>query len=482
MQPSTIKNIRPAYRVSILTLLVLLAGSLVWYKQRMLFVDPCWLTYNNINKQTIHIAEYRYGAFITQMVPLIGSKLGLSLRAILMAYSVSFYIFYLAVALIAGYLRQYWLAILLACYFTFIVSDVYFWPNNEVHQGIAWMILFLALFLHYMAKDRYPVFLWLLFPVLILLSIFSHFIVIIPFSFLWLYIILERRKTFTRRQVIVTGICSLCIVVLFIIKYRLGSNSGWYDAGKLEPIKKMGLDTVIASFTTDHAKRMFPLFFQSYWILVLVLVAGLIALAIIKKYLQLLLVTGYVAGYFSLICLTYPGYWGKELLFYMESEWMALAVVAATPFVMEVLPRLKPAVMTGIVAGIFLVRLCYIGQSYTFFNERYTRLEKITEQLHAQKISKAVIALEEKRCNDLFIMEWGLPIESIVLSSLKNYNPQVTFKVLKDPAIRPLPADSFFSGFEIKPVSEMDRRYYRLDTTSRYTVLQQSWLDALMKK
>lgn len=481
MQLPDIKNTRPAYIISILTLLALLAGSLVWYKQRMLFVDPCWLTYKNINQQTIHIAEHRYGAFITQMVPLIGSKTGLSLRAILMAYSASFYVFYLAVALIAGYLRQYWLAILLACYFTFIVSDVYFWPNNEVHQGVVWMILFLALFLHYLEKDRYPVFIGLLFPVLMLLAIFSHFIVIIPFTFLWLYIILERRRTLTRRQVIVTGICSLCIVLLFIVKYKLG-NSGWYDAGKLEPIKKMGLDTIVASFTTDHAKRMFPLFFQSYWILVLVLIAGLIALAVTKKYRQLLLLTGYVVGYFSLICLTYPGPWGKELLFYMESEWMALAVIAATPFVMEVLPRLKPAVVAGIVAGIFLVRLCYIGQAYTFFNDRYACLEKITERLHEQKISKAVMMLDEKRANELFIMDWGLPIESIMLSSLKNYDPQVTFKLLKDPEIRPLPADSFYSCFSIKPISEMDRRYYRLDTSSQYTVLQHSWLDSLLKK
>jgi hypothetical protein len=485
VQLTDAKNTRPAYLVSILTLLVLLVGSLVWYKQRMLFVDPCWITYQNINTGHLNIAEHRYGAVITQIVPLIGSKLNLSLNTILIAYSVSFYLFYLAVALIVGYCyRQYWLVILMACYFTFFVSDVYFWPNNEVHQGVAWMILFIGTFLHYSRKERFNIPVVLLLLVLAFLAVFSHFIVIIPLSFLWLYYILENRKHFNRKAIIATVVCSLCIAVLFAVKYKIGTTNSWYDAGKLEPIKKMGLDTIMASFSSGHAKTIFPLFFSSYWIIIPVFIAGIISLILAKKYLQLILVMAYTIGYFSLLCLTYPDAFGRELLFYMESEWMALAIIIATPFVLQVLPQLNGKTMAVLFAAIFIIRLGYIGNAYQLFNRRLTTVERITDNLHKQHIDKATFLIGKSHSDELFVYNWGLPIESIMISELKHYSPRVTFKVVTDSlSIRYTPGrDSFFSCFNLVPVKEQDKRYFSLDPLTVYLHFTEAHLDRLIKK
>src|SRR5690606_11941303 len=139
------RNFSWAYYLSLGFIFILLVFSLLFYKERMLFVDPAWIVFNIINKGKLIIAENRYGAFITQIFPYFGSKLGLSLKSILILYSASFYLFYFFTAYIIGFKwKQEVFAILLALYLGVFVSDVFYWPNNEVHQGIAWMFLFLA--------------------------------------------------------------------------------------------------------------------------------------------------------------------------------------------------------------------------------------------------------------------------------------------------------------------------------------------------
>lgn len=464
-----------------LTLLLLLAGSLIWYKQRMLFVDPCWIAYQNINTGHLNIAEHRYGAVVTQWVPLAGYWLNASLKTILLAYSASFYVFYVAVALIVGYCyRQYWLGILLACYFTFFVSDVYFWPNNEVHQGVAWMTLLIGFFLHHYKKERFSITALLLLPVLTFLAVFSHFIVIVPLSYLCLYFVIEHRKEFSRKTMLPVLFLSGCIIILFSIKYWLGTSHSWYDVGKLEPLRKMGIDTILASFKSEHAATMGALLLSNYWIALLVLLGSLITLIRSGKYLLLALLTGYTLGYFSLICLTYPEGYGRERLFYMESEWMALAIIIATPFILYVVPRLKTKTATLLLAGIFLVRIGYIGYAYQLFNQRVLLVERITDHLKAQNISKAVVHLSQEQGDALFLYDWGLPVESIMASELKGYSPAITFKVVHEPVTTLPQPDSFYSCFNTLAIKELDKRYFNIATNSPYTILTAQQLDSIV--
>lgn len=476
------KNIRAAYKVSLLTLLLLLIGSLIWYKQRMLFVDPCWITYQNINTGHFNIAEHRYGAAITQWVPLAGSWLNMSLKTILIAYSVSFYVFYLAVALIVGFgYRQYWLGILLPCYFTFFVSDVYFWPNNEVHQGVAWMTLLMGFFLHHYNRGRFNVLALLLLPVLTFLAVFSHFIVIVPLSYLCFYFLIEHRKALNRKTIFPVLFLIGCIALLFGVKYWLGTSHSWYDVGKLEPLRKMGIDTILASFNSDHAATIVPLFISNYWIVLLVLLASITTLLRSRKYLLVALLLGYTLGYFSLICLTYPEGYGRERLFYMESEWMALAIIISVPCLLHLLPRLSAKAGTLLLAGIFLVRLCYIGYAYPLFNQRVLLVERITDKLKAQNINKAVVQLSQKQSDDLFIYDWGLPVESIMASQLKGYTPAITFKVVHEPIVSLPQPDSFYSCFNTLAIKELDKRYFNVAANSQYTILSAQQLDSIVR-
>jgi len=454
-------------KIILLVFSILLIGAIFLYKQRMLFVDPSFINFNILNTHSLVITEHRYGAFITQLVPLMGACLHLPLKVILLLYSASFYVFYLGIVLFLIYrFKQYGLAILMAFYFTLFVSDVYFWPNNEVHQGIAWMFLFVGLILS--GSQRKPD-LWFHLIALItaFLAIFSHFIVMIPLSFLWLYFLIDKRNWKLTRTM--TIIYSFGLFVIFFVKFQLGVK-GWYDGEKLQGVTHITLSNIITSFSNGHAKSMFPLLLSNYWVVVLILIAGLISLVKNKRHILLGLTVLFATGYFILVCITFPSAIGRELLFYMESQWMALGIVVATPLVYNLLPQLKPGYIQIILLAIFTTRLFYIGHSSVLFNERLNILENTITQIKNKGYSK-VIVTKDSAVDKRFLMNWGLPVESLTLSAIKGDDPLVTFKVMRQEEIVSVSNDTFLSSFRKMGYEELNPYYFRMDTMQSYQVL-----------
>lgn len=438
----------------------------------MLFLDPSYVSYTIINTKTFCFSENRYGAFITQMFPLAGAWLNLPLGFIMITYSASFFLFYLIAGFVVWkYLKQPILVILFALYLSLFVSDVFFWPNNEVHQGIGWMILFLGLFLYYnnAGNSRIKWYHHFLLIALAVLAIFNHFIVIIPLSFFWIYYFLEswhERKTGNLwKFFIYTGI----LLLIFIIKYRVNSSSS-YDGYKLEPLKNISVQSVLSAFSSGHAKTFFSFLFRNYWLVIPLFLTGLFRIIKSRRYFLALLVCGYVTGYFLLVCMIFPDAFGRDLLFYMESEWMALSMIAVAPFVFHVIPAMSRQMSVAVMAGIFAVRLFYIFNAYPDFRQRYERMELITDRLKEQGISKAVIQLDSEKRKEYFRMDWATSSESMMISNLKGYEPHVTFKVvtedfrpLDDPAIIYSPFSSVYAG-------TLNQKYFRPDSTEIYKI------------
>ncbi len=465
-------SLRKAGYVSLCVMGLLLLGSIVWYPQRILFIDPAWVAYYIINKGGPLILEHRYGAITSQIWPLIASKMHLPIRVVLCLYSASFYIFYFAVALLLLRLRQYALCILLAMYFTLLVSDVYFWPNNEVHQGIGWMFLFLGGFFHVSARGAAA---WWVHPLLLLsllMAVFSHFIVIVPCSFLWLYRMLYSRNYWNSRgKRIQLAAYVVAVAALFLVKLSLG-KAGWYDSGKLEPLLKSNPGEIIASFSNGAARTMGASILRNYWLLIPVTLAGLAALIRLRQWGRLALLIAYGSGFFALVCLTYPDSYGREMLFYMESEWMAWSLVLATPFVLHVLPHVKPHIALGAIIFIFVVRLAYICASFPFFNERYKKLETITNALRRRHISKAVLIATQQETRPGFLMDWGTAYESLLLSAMAGDKPAISFRILEPDAPIKSPNETLLlAPFGDDSVSRLNTSYFALDSVKSYVTL-----------
>lgn len=94
---SSSSSIKIAAQVALGFLIALLIGSIIFWKERMLFSDAAFISFRIINYGTLQIQVDRYGAFITQLFPYLASKAHLPLASVLLWYSISFNLFYLVV-------------------------------------------------------------------------------------------------------------------------------------------------------------------------------------------------------------------------------------------------------------------------------------------------------------------------------------------------------------------------------------------------
>jgi len=474
MNSSTFSS-RLSYRIALSVIFILTIGAALTYRERMFFIDPAWVTFNIINTKSFSISEHRYGAFITQLFPLAGTYMGLSLKTILMLYALSFYLFYTTVALLTGTVfKQPWLSILLALYLTLFVSDVYYWPNNEVHQGIAWMCLFLGYYLYLNRKvSRKKPWHYTLLIILASLAISCHLLITLPLIFLWIFIHKTHPiRDLIRNRYVIT--VSTIIVLLIALRYFM-SSSGWYDSVKLSGINTISLHRIRYLLHTGQAKSFGALLISNYWLAILVFAGSCLALLRNRDYLGLAVLLLFTGGYFSLVCLTFPDGYDRGLRFYMESEWMAWSVIISYPLMNQLL-KTRTIHLPAILLLIFSVRLLYIFDSFDYFHARYNRLASAVRALQSANINKGFMYKDETVSKNMFIMDWGLPVESLLLSGIQEQVPHTTFKVVHDYQTRRLSStDSFYSSFSIQPITQLNKRYFTIDTTQHYRILYNTY-------
>lgn len=456
----------------ILTLFgLLLLGAGVFYLERMLFCDASLIFTSIVNEQTFKIQEYRYGAFITQFVPLLTAYLHLPIKLGLLLYSLSFNLFYFGVAaLLVLKFKEYGLAVLMGLYFTLFVSDTYFWTNNEIHQGISWMFLCLASLLWWGKKNPSS---WLIVPaffILAFLAIFTHPLVMFPFVFLWGFLLLDARKwPFSiPYSIVLSGI----LLFLIAAKYITSRKWGGYDSVKMQPIKYMHIWDAWEALISPMAQSFVIKSLTQYWILPIVFLAGIVTLFKQKKYLPLAWTLVMSLGYFIAVCVTFEN--ATWLTFYFETQWMPLTIIVASPFVYYFLPTLRQKYAVLLLCAIFAIRLGYIVASAPKFVERREWIEQKLDEMRAANLSKMVIYNRgEQELNDLLLMDWGLPTESMLASAIAGDEPQLTFVRMPQQEIwrRPDVNTTMISCFENWKYEQLNADYFSFDTLSNYTII-----------
>lgn len=465
------KSISIAYWTAFASLLLLTILSLIAYKERTLFVDSSWFLVHIISQKTFYFMEMRFGAFITQLGTVAAVYTGMPMTGIMMIFSVSFYLFYLAAALLIGIRwQQKQLAILFSFYLLLFISDGFFCTVGEIFQGLAWMFLFFALY--FQKRFRHNIFSVFLLLSFAFLSLICHVIVLFPFSFLWLYLNLEYSSFKDLMKEKKFWIYSILLLLLGCLRYYV-STLGWYDSAKLSSVHDISFSSFFAAFHSEHARTFAKLLLQNYWITLFLFIAGLVLLAKNKRYLQLGLTLLFTLVYFALVCVVYPGGYDRNMLFYFENEWAPLSVILSAPFVFQIFnTRVKPKLVLGIFVFLFAVRLLYVYDAYRFFNHRLENLSQLTTQLYEDGIYKAIIVAEEQQARDYLVMTWGTPIESMMLSKINGHEPAVSFKIVqKDFTLRQVP-DSFYSNFNVTENSFLDRKYFLIDSIGDYQLIE----------
>ena len=469
---------RNAYWLSVVTMLLLLLGSAVWYRERMLFVDPAFVAFEVINRGGLVISEHRYGAFITQVFPLVGSWLQLPLRNVLFLYSVSFYLFFLTGMLLVGWRwRQYALGTLLALYFTLFVSDVYFWPNNEVHQAVGWMVLFMGYYLRIGEYRRVRWWHHLVLLGLLWLATVSHPLVAAPLAFLWAYLHLcgQYRDWLSGKRAIAY---TLAIAAGIAGRYLMSRNS-WYDGQKLGGVKELSLGSMLDAFRSGQADSVLH-YLGTYWPAALLVAIGLYGVFRYACWWLALGTLGAAITYFGLVCITYPMTFGRDELYYFESEWMALALVIAAPFVITCLGRgTRVQWGWGVLLIVYLTAGVRIYRSHDYFATRLDNLGQIATYLAAGDNSKVIVA-DAVALKPYFGPLWGLSTESLLAGQLVQ-GRGVTLSTA-GVSTDALPPTVFRANFRPQPISTLNHNYFTLDTLTTYRTLGNDEVEPLIAR
>ena len=314
----------------------------------------------------------------------------------------------------------------------------------------------------------------LLFLLSFFLAIWTHPLVMFAALYLWFFYWIKRDDwPYSVRQSIVF---SILLLLLVFMKYYQSSHN-WYDGDKIDAVKDMHISKVITIYKAPQFRYFIKECITNYWLFVLVFFMGCIALIRMKRYFLLLLTIVFSAGYVVLICITF---WDlHSLRFYIESEYMPLAIIGSAPFIYFVLPRLKTNQIAAVLICIFFIRLVYIADASSFFSKRITLIENINEKMKQKKITKALMPDNDKALDSMLIMNWGLPVESIMLSELNNEMPRRTIAIADVNDINKLAHtgnDTLIGCFEKRANSQINTAYFQFDTSTKYIVLTYSQL------
>ena len=443
---------------------ILLVGSVYFYKERMLFLDAAHIAFSIINTGHLQIQEDRNGAIITQIIPLIATKLHLPLKAILLLYSTSFVFIFIIAALFLYRLRQTTLLILLGCYCTLFAGATWFWTNNEIHQGIAILLIAYG-WLYYCADtQKPPILAGILFLPIAWFAIFTHPLVMTAAAFLWLYYLLEKGALKKNKTIIIILTAILICIIYAKVK---SSQGGWYDGDKMNSIFGMTTATIVKAAGNPMAVTFLHKCITQFWLLTATFIAGCAMLLRQRKYWLLAGTIATVIAFYFLLCLTYDEY----IPFYIESEWMPLAIIAALPFATYLLPALKPRIAAALLGVMFAIQLLYIAGAAPQFRNRIAFMNRNMDRMQQKGITKLIIPTD-KRLEDTLIMTWGLPVETLMLSAIEHRSPQLTLRV--NPPNNDLHADgntTFISTFESLKYAQLNPRYFHPDSTQPYQII-----------
>ncbi len=458
--------------LSVYTVLAILAT--VFYLERTVFIDVAFHVVTILKKKTLFIQNQRFVALFSQIFPLAAERLHLSLKGVLLAYSLGFIVYYGAIfAACTAWLRQWQMGLVMLLLSTLLVTDTFYWVQSELPQGLALLVFTFALLL----RGRTPEGLtgWqlgLLFG-LWFTVVFAHPMLVFPVLFLLLFFV-ERNTGAARihpKLLIGSGVF---VVLMLLIKNKVFGPAG-YDAG--------------AMGRADNLRKLFPHFFDlqsnrdllywclgDYFLLPLTFLAAVVFYFWQKKWYKLLIISSFFLGYLLLVNVSFAS---GDNRFYLENLYLPLVLFVAVPLAFDLLPyylaqrqaspvRIKWAFgMLAILLGIRLWQIGLAHQPWTARLDWERQLLATTAALPQPKI----ILPESQVPMDKLVMSWGSSFEFMLLSSLENPDQTRLITIDEDPAHLQWATDqrrAIITEWEVWKYDDLPKRYFHPQDTSLY--------------
>jgi hypothetical protein len=511
------------------TFVVLSLMAFVFFKERTLILDAALQSFIILRDNDFAIQVHRFGAAMTQIFPLVASRLGGSLSTILLAYSLSFVLVHWAMFWLCDrVLKQKAMALGIVLFNVFMVNHTFYWAQNELIQAISLGFVFWAYLLN---LGKFAAFRWFDYPILFGLLItlaFFHPLVLFPFSFIAIYFLihfynlksinnsLNLKSNTPPLPLSISLILAafLGFLIIYFLKNQLLPN--YYDPSARERffLKNDELLNVLSNIkNSDSFKDLSAHLWTDFALLPLFLLGISIFYLIKKRILKLLLMWLSIIFYTLMVLISYRegGNW-----FHIESQYLPMSIFVIVPFVFELIPEFNgfqmpnakdfsltnkvprfeiqnltsntPSVFgskKGLIMGILmsfmvLVRLIDIYQTHDFYTKRVDYIGALLNKTKQFEGNKFII--EEKHINKTpLIQTWGLGYETLYYSALQSPDSMRSITVLVDSAAvsKALATSTIFQGiFTPTPYKQLNPRlFHQIDTVRHYKLLLEKDLE-----
>ncbi|RME01161.1 MAG: hypothetical protein D6816_12720, partial [Bacteroidetes bacterium] len=322
--------------------LVLAIMAVYYFRERSLFLDTAFQSFEIIKNGGFAIQVNRFGAVFAQAFPLLALKLGLPLKGVLIAWSLSFVLVHWALFSLALHrLRQPAFALCIALFNIILVNHSFYWVQNEGVQAVSWCLFFWALLAHCEAKGKWTAGNVLTAAGLVPLLVFFHPLVVFPFFFTAFFFSFGKmaggNNPDSPKLSYKTLLLSVAAFLLVLASKQLFFNNH-YDqlADKRLTLNRLWefLDNPIHQAGTrlfwEHLPTDFYLWPPALLLVVIFYLRQ-------KSRLKLLLVTGaHLAGW----VLVTTAYQEGGHFFHIETQYLPLSIFVLLPLCVDVLPAL----------------------------------------------------------------------------------------------------------------------------------------------
>jgi len=442
--------------------------ALLYYQERIINLDMAFQGFLILKSGNLEIQSGRFGAAATQIWPWAAQAIGLSLKGVLVAYSLGHVVWPAILAWFCWKIGQWRWSLAIGMVATLMTTHTFYWLS-EMPQGLVFLC---AVFAWMQSKGSMQAFQWWQWPLwlgALVTAFYFHPLVLYAAAFLSLYFILDRSKplSWIWMHLTVLGI----FTGLTILKYKI-LKLDWYDAAAIKRQEAFGR-LWPHWFDLESNHKFLEWSMKDYWLLWIVLATNLAYLIWKQNWAKGALMAGWSFGFVLLV--NVPFYEAVGQQFYMENLYLPLAVFASIPLVFDVLSDYSQnnqlarngAFVLGILFTINLLRIYGAHQVWSAKLQWEQSLLNST----AKKSQRKLLLSEQSVPMDTLKMSWGSPYEMLILSSLQSPDSARCLIVsdasdhfdtlLTEPKL-------FLGSFKNYPFEALPQHYFHLTDTSAY--------------
>lgn len=402
-----------------LSLIVTAILAIYFFKERVLYVDPGQQLFEMINEGNYKVFVGRHSMMINQTIPLIAIKMGLSLKTLMIVYSISFVVIYYLCFLLSVYKFKNIPAGLTIAFAPILIRMMFGHSIAETWLGIGYAGLFYAALNykdHLSSKFSFrkaPYYLLLIF--LILVNYYMHPSTLFLLGFALGFTCIQKGHLFKPWPYI------LGLIILAIYSYRFFFTSFTYEENFFSGLKDAP-DNIQHIFNSYVFKFFSFHFWNNYVWLIVLLTAGIFWNILRKNYSLILFSIGYMVIYVLIAALAFFKQYNEML---NEARFLPLIFMCII-FLAEAIKSEKKSYPISL-AFVMILSISYWQLFNTvreFHSPRiamYQKLIKDTEQFPERKF----YSFKEK-CWESKLNSWGMAVETLMLTSMEDKNKSRT--------------------------------------------------------